>query len=150
MHTHTEESRVWTDNLNMEVITLTQLRKVWIYQRCNHSPYNEEEHIIQLSKEKVQKDKQRSTKHILKTKDRVTVNIGDKLKWFWRVSSSCSTSDARRVNIVTHYVISHEWLQDNTYTALSYSWHQNMIYCEYKCMWFLWQTKTHKPVTEYI
>ena len=124
-----------------KVNTLTQLRRVWIPQRDNHNPYIEE---------KVQKDKQRATKYTYKTKYRVTLNIGDELKWFWMVSSSCSISDSRRVNPVTHSVISHEWLQDNTYTALSYSWHQNMIYCEYKCMWFLWQTKTHKPVTEYI
>jgi hypothetical protein len=32
----------------------------------------EEEQTTQWSKEKVQKDKQRSTKHIHKTKDRVT------------------------------------------------------------------------------
>ena len=40
-----------------------------IYQRGNQNPYIEEEQTTQLSKEKVQKDKQRSTKH--KTKDRV-------------------------------------------------------------------------------
>ena len=38
----------------------------------NQNPYMEEEQTTQWSKEKVQKDKQRSTKHIHKTKDRVT------------------------------------------------------------------------------
>ena len=38
----------------------------------NQNPYIEEEQTIQWSKEKVQKDKQRSTKHTYKTKDRVT------------------------------------------------------------------------------
>ena len=38
----------------------------------NQNPYIEDEQTTQLSKEKVQKDKQRSTKHTHKTKDRVT------------------------------------------------------------------------------
>jgi hypothetical protein len=38
----------------------------------NQNPYIEEEQKTQWSKEKVQKDKQRSTKHTHKTKDRVT------------------------------------------------------------------------------
>jgi hypothetical protein len=37
----------------------------------NQNPYIEEQ-TTQCPKEKVQKDKQRSTKHTLKTKDRVT------------------------------------------------------------------------------
>ena len=38
----------------------------------NQNPYIEEEQTKQWPKEKVQKDKQRSTKHAHKTKDRVT------------------------------------------------------------------------------
>ena len=38
----------------------------------NQNPYIEEEQTTQWSKEKVQKDKQRSTKHTYITKDRVT------------------------------------------------------------------------------
>ena len=38
----------------------------------NQNPYIEEEQTTQWPKEKVQKDKQRSTKHTYKTKDRVT------------------------------------------------------------------------------
>jgi hypothetical protein len=38
----------------------------------NQNPYIEDEQTTQWPKEKVQKDKQRSTKHIYKTKDRVT------------------------------------------------------------------------------
>ena len=41
------------------------------YQRGNQNPYIEEEQTTQWPKEKVQKDKQRSTKHTYKTKDRV-------------------------------------------------------------------------------
>ena len=38
----------------------------------NQNPYIEEEQTTQWTKEKVQKDKQRSTKHTYKTKDWVT------------------------------------------------------------------------------
>jgi hypothetical protein len=70
-------------------------------------------------KEKVQKNKQRSTKHTYKTKDRVT-RIPLKTWWGWgcelgcsgRVISSCSTSGTHRVNLVTNPVISREWEKD--------------------------------------
>ena len=39
----------------------------------NQNPYIEEEQTTQWPKEKVQKDKQRSTKHTYKTKDLVTL-----------------------------------------------------------------------------
>ena len=48
------------------------IRRVWRYQRGNQNPYMEEEQTTQWPKEKVQKDRQRSTKHTYKTKDRVT------------------------------------------------------------------------------
>ena len=50
-------------------------------------------------------DKQRSTKHTHKTKDQVTrtpLKTGGELGYSGRVSSSCSTSGTRRVNIVTN------------------------------------------------
>jgi hypothetical protein len=47
-------------------------RRVWRYQRGNQNPYIEKEQTTQWPKEKVQKDKQRSTKHTFKTTDRVT------------------------------------------------------------------------------
>jgi hypothetical protein len=52
-----------------------------------------------MAKEKVQKDKQRSTKHTHKTKDRVTrtpLKTGDEVRWSGRVSRSCSTSGTCR------------------------------------------------------
>ena len=55
-------------------------------------------------KEKVQKDKQRSIKHTHKTKDQITltpIKSGSELMCSGRVGSSCSTSDTRRVNLVT-------------------------------------------------
>jgi hypothetical protein len=90
-------------------------RRVWGYQRGNENPYIEEEQTTQWPKEKVQKDKQRSTKHTYKTKDRVTrtpPKTGGELRCSWRVSSSCSISGTRRGNPVTNPVISHEWGKD--------------------------------------
>ena len=77
----------------------------------NQNPYSEEEQTTQWPKERVQKDKQRSTKHTYKTKDRVTrtppKTKGD-FRCSGRVSSSCFTSGTRRVNLVTNPVISRE------------------------------------------
>ena len=62
-------------------------------------------------KEKGQKEKQRYTNITHKTKDRVTrtpLKIGDEIKTSGMESSSCSTSGAGRVTLVTNLVISHE------------------------------------------
>ena len=62
----------------------------------NQNPYIEEKQTTQWSKEKVQKDKQRSTKHTHKTKDGVTrtsLKTRGELRCSGRVGSSCSTSD---------------------------------------------------------
>jgi hypothetical protein len=48
------------------------IRRVWRYQMGSQNPYIVEEQTTQWPKEKVQKDKKRSTKHTYKTKDRVT------------------------------------------------------------------------------
>ena len=56
-------------------------------------------------KKKFQKDKQRSTKHTHKTKDRVKrtpLNTGGELLCSGRVSSSYSISSTRRVNLITN------------------------------------------------
>ena len=71
----------------------------------NQNPYIEEEQTTQWSKERVQKDKQRSTKHVHKTKDRVTrtpLKTGGELRWSGRVSSSCSTIGTHRVNLASY------------------------------------------------
>ena len=76
------------------------VRRVWRYQRSNQNPYIEEKQTTQWPKEKVQKDKQRSTKHTHKTKDRVTrtpLKTEGELRCSGTVSSSCSTSGTRRV-----------------------------------------------------
>jgi hypothetical protein len=70
--------------------------------RGNQIPSIEEGQTTQWSKEIGQKDKQRYPKHTHKTKDRLTrtpLRAGDDLRYSGRVSSSCSTSGTRRVNI---------------------------------------------------
>jgi hypothetical protein len=77
------------------------LRRVWRYHRGNQNPYIEEEQTTQWPTEKVQKDKQRSTKHTHKTKDRVTqtpLKTWGEFRCSGRVGSSCSTSFTCRVN----------------------------------------------------
>ena len=72
--------------------TYTGIRRVWRHQRGNQNPCIKEEQTRQWPKEKVQKDKQRSTKHPYKTKDRVTrtpLKTGGELGCSGRVSSSC-------------------------------------------------------------
>ena len=72
------------------------LRRVWRYQGVNRRRT-----ANTMAKRKVQRDKQRSTKHTHKAKDRVTrtsLKTGGKLRCSGRVSSSCSTSGIRRVN----------------------------------------------------
>ena len=57
-------------------------------------------------KEKVQKDKQLSTKYTRKAQDRVPrtpLKTHGEISCSGRVSSSCSTSDTRRVNLVTNH-----------------------------------------------
>jgi hypothetical protein len=86
------------------------LRRVWRYQRGNQNPYI---------------DKQRSSKHTHKTKDRVTrtpLKTGGELRCPGRVSSSCSTSGTRRVNLVTNPVLSHEWGKEVFTTSGTYPW----------------------------
>jgi len=64
-----------------------------------------------MVKAKVQMDKKRSTRHIHNTKDRVSrtrMKTGGQLWCSGKVSSSSSTSDTRRVNLVTNPVISRE------------------------------------------
>ena len=100
-------------------------RTVWRYQRGNQNPYIEEEQTTQWPK--VQEDKQRLTIHTYKTKDRVTrtpLETGGKLRFSGRVSSSCSTGDTRRINLVTNPVISHERGTDREVltTSGTYPW----------------------------
>ena len=100
---------------------------VFFYHQCISTKQNYEFEdtkraiIIRISKknrqhkEKVQKDTQRSTNHTYKTKDRVirtSLKTGAELRYSGMVSSSCSTSDTRRVNLIANPVINHEWGND--------------------------------------
>jgi len=58
--------------IGCSVWTFSSARRVWRYQRGNQNLYVEEEHTTQWPKEKVQKDKQRSTKYTQNPKDQVT------------------------------------------------------------------------------
>ena len=106
-------------------------RRVWRYQRGNQNLYIEAEQTTQWPKEKVQNDKQRSTKHTHKTKDRVTrtpLKTGGELRCSGRVSSSCSTSGNRHVNLVTNPVISHEWRKGSG--SVYDKWNISMVICD--------------------
>ena len=79
------------------------------------------------TKEQVQKDQQQYIKHTYKTKDRVTripLKTGGDIRCSGKVSSSCFTSDTRRVNLVTNPVVSHERGKDWEVftTSGTYSW----------------------------
>ena len=110
-----------------------QVRGVW--RRGNQNPSIEEEQTTQWLREKVQKDKQWSTKHTYITKDRVTrtpLKTVGKLRCSGRVGSSFSTSGTRRVNLVTNPVISREWGKDREVfttsgTIRGHLWHRYSI-----------------------
>jgi hypothetical protein len=94
----------WLPQYNWTIVQsgLNTIRRVWRYQRGNQNPYIEEQQTTQWPKEKVQKGK-RSKKHSYKARDRVTrtpLKTGGELRCSGRVSSSCSTSGTRRVNLV--------------------------------------------------
>jgi hypothetical protein len=85
------------------------------YQRSNQKPYIKEEQTAQCPKEKVQKDKQRSTKYTHKPKDRVTrtpLKTGGEHRCSEKVSSSCSSSGTRRA---TNSVICRKFTTSGTY-----------------------------------
>ena len=106
--------------LSQNIVSSTP-RLSWIrsYKKSLKIPKGQSETVYrrrtQWPKEKVQNDKQRSTKHTYKTKDRVTrtsLKTGSELRCSGRVSSSCSTSGTGRGNLVTNPVISREWGRD--------------------------------------
>ena len=99
----------------------------WRYQRGNQNQYIEEKQTTQWPKEKVQTNKQRSTKHTYKITDRsawTPLKTGDELRCSGRVCSSCSTSGTRRVNLDAYSVKSREWGKDRAVftTSGTYPW----------------------------
>ena len=84
---------------------------------------------IRISKKTThwQKKVQKKNNDLHKTKDRVTrtpFKTGGELWFSGRVSSSCSTIDTRRVDLVTNPVIRHEWGKDREVftTSGTYLW----------------------------
>ena len=83
-------------------------RRVWRYQRCNQNTYIEEEQTTQRPKQKVQKDKQRSTKHYTENYSYCKINChfqeGFSLK-LWLVVQTMTTTlwpnDSCIVSLVT-------------------------------------------------
>ena len=116
---------VWVVDKNLHVI---KKRRVWKYQRDNQNPSIEEEQTTQSPKEKVQKDKQRSTKHTHKTKDRVTrtplETVGE-LRCSGRVSISCSKL---RCNVMKWV---REWLSFNAKWVIYQPYHgAKKLHCD--------------------
>jgi hypothetical protein len=96
-----------------------------------------------MAKKKVQKNKQRSKKHTYKTKDRVTrtpVKTEVELMCSGRVSSSCSTSGTRRVNLGTNPVISREWGKnwEVLTTSGTYPWSLSNNFISIRHMWLVY------------
>ena len=91
-----------------------------LVQICLKEEFEDTKRVIRIriSKKNTQHNGQKSangqttsTKHTHKTKDRVTrtpLKTEGELRWSGKVSSSCSTSGTRRVNLVKKPVISHE------------------------------------------
>jgi hypothetical protein len=96
------------------------------YHRGNQNPFVEEEQTIQWPKEKVQKDKQRSTKHTHKTKDRVT-----------RIRQKRSLFD--------HYIV-YPSLIDSFCVSLLTSSNFSDVICTYVLMAVYWLHRTHVHV----
>ena len=100
----------WFSPLLFLWMSIDRKKRVWNGQSLRKQHYLSiklsnyiEEQTTPWQKEKVQKDKQRSTKHAHKTEDRVTwtpLKSRGELNCSGRVSSSCSTSGTRGVNLV--------------------------------------------------
>ena len=85
----------------------------------------------QWPKEKVQKDKQRSTKHTHKTKDRVTrtpLKMGVERRCSGRVSSSWSSCGIRRVNLAKKNS-DKSWISKELGSVYD-KWNISMIICD--------------------
>ena len=93
---------------------LEHVRRLWRNQRGNQNPYiSKKNRQHDGQKKKGQQDKQRSTKHTCKTKDRVTrtpLKIGGELRCYGKVSRSCSTIGTHRVLSFIHlWQFEHRW-----------------------------------------
>jgi hypothetical protein len=88
------------------------LKRVWRYKGVNRIRKSKQNRQHNGQKKK---DKQQSTKHTNKTKDRITqtpLKTGGELRCSGRVSNSCSTSSTIHVNLVTNPLTSQEQAKD--------------------------------------
>jgi hypothetical protein len=104
---------VFTPVFSWACIKYNCTRRDWRYQGGNQNPYIEEQ-PTQWPWEKVQKDKQRSTKHTHKTKDRVTgtplktgVNTG--AGSYWTKGSSSLSWSHHFENLTVMEYLCHKW-----------------------------------------
>ena len=94
----------------LKCLRFCDFKKIYICV-SRENPYIEEEQTTQWSKDKLQKDKQRSAKHTHKTKYRVTrtpLKTGGELECSGRIRGSCSTSGTCRAHLVTKPVMNGE------------------------------------------
>jgi hypothetical protein len=121
-------SHIWhqlmKDNKTCRWKSRSWLRRVWRYQKNNQNPYIEEEQTTKWPSDKVQNDKQRSTKHKYKTKDRVTWTP---LKTRGELMCSGRESSSRRVSLVTNPIIRHEWGKDREVFATSGAYQRSFV-----------------------
>ena len=118
-------------------------RRVWRYQRCNQNTYIEEEQTTQRPKQKVQKDKQRSTKHYTENYSYCKINChfqeGFSLK-LWLVVQTMTTTlwpkDSCIVSLVT-------LTTTMIYEIYCENCHQPLIHIFFNCLFtansFRWQ-----------
>ena len=99
-------------------------RRVWRYQR----------EVIRIPKSKNRQHNGQKKQYKRTNSDLQNIHIKLKieyeLKCSGRVSSSCSTSGTRHVNLVTNPVISHEWGKDRevfTTSGTYHLWHRYSI-----------------------
>ena len=104
------------------------IRRVWWYQRKVIRIYKSKKNRQYNGQKKQDKGTNNDLQNIAqKTKDwatRTPLKIGGELVCSGMVSSSCSTSDNRRVTLVTTHTISHEWGKDRVVltTSGTYPW----------------------------
>jgi hypothetical protein len=115
-HTHSSQQKNYFPSYKNS-LKIPKGQSETVYRRTEHN----------CQKKKVQKDKQRSTQHTYKAKDRVTrtpLKTEGELRCSGRISTSCSTSGIHRVNLVTNPVISREWGKDREVfmTSGTYPW----------------------------
>jgi hypothetical protein len=106
-------TNLWTCryfNTNQTIIFI--LRRVWRYQRGNQNLYIEEEQTTPWPKVKIQKDKQRSTKHTYKTKVSTLKVLWSTPRLGWPLWNICVTNDHGYVPLVvnTSRSFPHCWL----------------------------------------